>query len=79
VVAAGLTRTIFETLDVKTIMLIGAGKMSWLVARHLKARGSGANMVTTRTFDHAVELAREFGGLCRAVRAPGEYRNVPTS
>ena len=42
-VAADLTRTIFETLDDKTVMLIGAGKMSELVARHLKARGSGAH------------------------------------
>jgi glutamyl-tRNA reductase len=72
-VAADLTRTIFETLDDKTIMLIGAGKMSELVARHLKARGSGAIMVTTRTFDHAVELAREFGGLAVPFERLGEY------
>lgn len=61
-VAADLTRTIFETLDDKTVLLIGAGKMSQLVARHLQARGCGDIMVTTRTFDHAVQLAREFGG-----------------
>ena len=34
-----LTRTIFETLADKTAMLIGAGKMSEIVARHLKAQG----------------------------------------
>ena len=61
-VAADLTRTIFETLEDKTVMLVGAGKMSQLVARHLKARGTGDILVTTRTFDHAVELAREFDG-----------------
>jgi glutamyl-tRNA reductase len=61
-VAADLTRTIFETLADKTVMLVGAGKMSQLVARHLKARGTGDIIVTTRTFDHAVTLAREFGG-----------------
>jgi glutamyl-tRNA reductase len=61
-VAADLTRSIFETLEDKTVMLIGAGKMSQLVARHLKARGTGDIIVTTRTFDHAVELAREFAG-----------------
>ncbi len=72
-VAADLTRTIFETLDDKTVMLIGAGKMSQLVARHLKARGSGDIMVTTRTFDHAVELAREFSGLPIPFERLGEY------
>ncbi len=72
-VAAELTRTIFETIEDKTVMLIGAGKMSQLVARHLKARGSGDIMVTTRTFDHAVELAREFGGLPIPFERLGEY------
>jgi glutamyl-tRNA reductase len=61
-VAVDLTRTIFETLEDKTVMLVGAGKMSQLVARHLKARGAGDIVVTTRTFDHAVALAREFNG-----------------
>jgi glutamyl-tRNA reductase len=61
-VAADLTRTIFETLEDKTVMLVGAGKMSELVARHLKARGAGDILVTTRTFDNAVALARDFGG-----------------
>jgi glutamyl-tRNA reductase len=72
-VAADLTRTIFETLDDKTVMLIGAGKMSELVARHLKGRGCGDIMITTRTFDHAAELAREFGGLAVPFERLGEY------
>jgi len=61
-VAVDLARTIFETLDQKTVMLIGAGKMSELAARHLKAHGVASIVVTNRTFDRAVELAREFGG-----------------
>jgi len=72
-VAADLTRTIFETFEDKTVMLIGAGKMSQLVARHLRARGSGDIMVTTRTFDNAVALAREFGGLPIPFERLGEY------
>jgi glutamyl-tRNA reductase len=72
-VAADLTRTIFETLEDKTVMLIGAGKMSQLVARHLQGRGSGDIMVTTRTFDHAVVLAREFGGLPIPFERLAEY------
>jgi len=62
-VAVELTRTIFETLEDKTAMLIGAGKMSELVARHLRAQGIAGIVVANRTFDHAVELAREFGGV----------------
>ena len=57
-VAVDLTRTIFESLTDKTAMLIGAGKMSELVARHLRAHGISGIVVATRTFDHAVELAR---------------------
>jgi glutamyl-tRNA reductase len=72
-VAAALTGTIFETLEDKTVMLVGAGKMSQLVARHLQARGSGDIMVTTRTFDHAVALAREFGGLPVPFERLAEY------
>ena len=72
-VAADLTRTIFETLADKTVMLIGAGKMSQLVARHLQGRGCGDIMVTTRTFDHAVELARELNGTPLPFERLAEY------
>jgi glutamyl-tRNA reductase len=72
-VAVDLTRTIFEALEDKTAMLIGAGKMSELVARHLKAHGIAGIMVATRTFDHAVELARELGGVPVPFERMAEY------
>ncbi len=62
-VAVDLARTIFETFDDKTAMLIGAGAMSELAARHLKAHGVAGIVVATRTFERAVELAREFDGI----------------
>lgn len=62
-VAVDLTQTIFETLQDKTAMLIGAGTMSELLARHLRSQGIAGIVVVNRTFDHAVELAREFGGV----------------
>ena len=62
-VAVDLARTIFETLDDKTAMLIGAGKMSELAARHLKSHGVADIIVANRTFDRAVELARAFSGI----------------
>jgi glutamyl-tRNA reductase len=58
--AVELATQIFDNLEDKTAMLIGAGKMSELAARQLVANGVGSVMVTNRTFDRAVELAREF-------------------
>ena len=58
--AVELAATIFDRLEDKTAMLIGAGKMGELAARHLLGTGVGGMMVTNRTFDRAVELARDF-------------------
>jgi glutamyl-tRNA reductase len=60
--AVELASKIFDSLDGKTAMLIGAGTMGELAARHLLAHGIGTMIVTNRTFDRAVELAREFRG-----------------
>jgi len=61
--AVDLARTIFEKFDDKTAMLIGAGTMSELAARHLKTQGVGSVMIATRTFERAVTLARELQGV----------------
>ncbi len=61
-VAVDLATQIFETLGEKTALVIGAGKMAELTARHFRARGIGGLMFANRTFDRAVELAREFNG-----------------
>jgi len=60
--AVDLARKIFERLEDKTAMLIGAGQMSELAARHLLSNGIGNLIATNRTFERAVELSREFGG-----------------
>ncbi len=60
--AVELASRIFEDFADKTAMLIGAGEMGELAARQLVAAGVGGLMVTNRTFDRAVEMAREFGG-----------------
>jgi len=60
--AVSLAGKIFDTLANKTAMLIGAGKMAELTARSLKRQGIEALLITSRTFDHAVALARELGG-----------------
>lgn len=60
--AVELATKIFDRLEDKTAMLIGAGEMGELAARHLLSHGVGDLMLTNRTFDRAVELAREFRG-----------------
>ena len=60
--AVELARRIFDDLGDKTAMLIGAGKMSELAARHFVSNGIKSVIVTNRSFDRAVDLARGFGG-----------------
>lgn len=60
--AVELARKIFDHLADKTAMLIGAGEMSELAARHLQGHGIGTIIITNRTFHRATDLAREFGG-----------------
>lgn len=60
--AVDLAQRIFDDLRDKTAMIVGAGKMSVLAARHLQAHGIASVIVTNRSFDRAVEMAREFGG-----------------
>jgi len=61
-VAVDLARRIFDRFDDKTVMLIGAGKMGDLVARHLQSNGIQSLMITNRTFERAVELAEKIPG-----------------
>src|SRR5918996_4074081 len=61
-VAVDLAKRIFDRFDDKTVMLIGAGKMGGLMARHLQRNGVQSLMVTNRTFERAVELAGKIHG-----------------
>lgn len=60
--ASELAKKIFDSLEDKAVMLIGAGEMSELAARHMISSGAKTVMVSNRTFDRAVELARELKG-----------------
>ncbi len=57
-----LARKIFGHLSDKTVMLIGAGEMCELAARHLLSAGVKGILVTNRTYERATKLAEEFGG-----------------
>ena len=60
--AVALAGQIFDKLADKTVMLIGAGKIAELAARNLQRAGVRSLLITSRTFDHAVALARDLGG-----------------
>jgi glutamyl-tRNA reductase len=61
-VAVELAKKIFGTLEKKTVLLIGAGEMCELAARHLVSAGIEKILVTNRTYERAVSLAQEFRG-----------------
>jgi glutamyl-tRNA reductase len=60
--AVELARKIFGDLSGKTVMIIGASKMGELAAKHLKRNGVASVLVTNRTFERAVEIAKMFEG-----------------
>ena len=60
--AVELARKIFERLEDKVVMLVGAGEMSELAARHLTSNGVRNFIVSTRTYQRAIKLAKEFNG-----------------
>ncbi|MEE8330060.1 MAG: glutamyl-tRNA reductase [Thermodesulfovibrionia bacterium] len=60
--AVELAKKIFDNLATETVMLIGAGEMAELAARHLINNGVKNVLVTNRTYQRAEELAREFSG-----------------
>lgn len=60
--AVDLARSIFGSLDGASILILGAGKMSEITARHLVASGVRFVMVANRTYERAVSVAETLGG-----------------
>jgi glutamyl-tRNA reductase len=56
-VAAELARKIFGSLAGKTVLIVGAGKMSDLTARHLIEQGATTLLVSNRTIERAEAIA----------------------
>jgi glutamyl-tRNA reductase len=61
-VAVDLALKIFGSLNGKTVLLVGAGKMSTLAARHLIQHGAANILVANRTPARAEQVAAEFLG-----------------
>ena len=64
--AVELAKQHFGELQGKSILILGAGEMSTLTAKHLVAAGANTVLVSNRSYDKAVILAKECSG--RAVR-----------
>ncbi|WP_028081536.1 glutamyl-tRNA reductase [Solimonas soli] len=60
--ALQMARRIFTDLKGQTALLIGAGEMIQLVARHLHQHGIGRIVVANRSLERAEKLAREVHG-----------------
>lgn len=71
--AVELAKKIFGSLEGKSIMLIGAGEMAELSALHLLNSGVKEIIVVNRTYERAVEVARNFKGTPIMFREFGHY------
>jgi glutamyl-tRNA reductase len=60
--AVELARKIFDPLEGRAVLLVGAGKMSELAARHLVEQGAFPIYVANRTWVRAQELSRALAG-----------------
>lgn len=64
-VAVELAVRVFENLAGKSVLVVGAGKMSTLAARHLYASGAHRIVVTNRSPEKAEALAGEISGIAK--------------
>ena len=60
--AVELAKKVFDTLEGRSVLILGAGKMSELTAKHLVSNGVAAVLVANRTYERAAELAKMFSG-----------------
>ncbi|HET6498345.1 MAG TPA: glutamyl-tRNA reductase [Coriobacteriia bacterium] len=60
--AVELARKVFDDLEGRTVLILGAGKMSELTAKHLVSNGVKTVLVANRTYERAEELACRFCG-----------------
>ena len=68
-VAVELARKIFGDLRDRSVLLVGAGKMSALAARQMIRDGARASVLGGRTMEKAEQLAASLGGRCAPLEA----------
>lgn len=74
--AVDLALEILGDLSSASILVVGAGHMSELTARHLIDKGAKTIFVSNRNFDHAQELAEKFGGTAIPYRKMFEHAST---
>lgn len=76
--AVELAKKIFDTLDDKTVMLVGAGEMAELAVEHLmRNTASGHLLVANRTLTVGIELANRYNGnAVRLEEIPEKLKSV---
>ncbi len=60
-VAVEVARQKFGSLQDKSVLVVGSGKMSELAARYLAEQGAKSVMVSSRTHSHACSMAKSVG------------------
>ena len=63
--AVELGKKLFDGFSGKTVLLVGAGKMGELTAKHFHEAGANRVIVTNRTLEKAAEVAGRFNGEAR--------------
>ncbi len=71
--AVELAKKIFFRLEGKDVLLVGAGEMAELAARHLINNGVDNIYIANRTFERAIQLAEEFNGAAVSFEEIQEY------
>jgi len=62
-IAVQLAEKIFGPLNKHRILLLGAGEMAEVTARHLLSQKAGQIVILNRTFDRAAALAKQLNGV----------------
>jgi glutamyl-tRNA reductase len=71
--AVTLVKRVFEDLEGRRILIVGAGEMSELTAQYLYELGAKSVVVTNRTFSRAKDVAEKFNGKAVEFVHMGEY------
>ncbi len=61
--AVDLAKKLFQTLQGRTVMAIGAGETAKLTVKHLQSAGAARILVANRTLERAQRLADQVGGV----------------
>lgn len=71
--AVKMAKSIFDDIEGKKVMILGAGEMGKLTVRNLIDAGISGVVVANRTFNKAVEIAEKFSGIPVMLHEIEEY------